>query len=99
MPFPIAGIVLKLGSVLPYFLRNNINTRGRGVGTMTLFSFFVTPRILLVVMVLFIGLTMISLALIGELPTRHVSKRRISGFSFSGVLLLFFSKFIPLETL
>ena len=92
----MANIVLKLGNVFFFLLRNNIDTRGRGVAILYLSS--AVPGILLVVIVLFISLALIGLALMGRLYIRHVSKEKISGFSLSEVFLLFFSELVLLGT-
>ena len=52
MSFPMTVIALDLGHIPPFFLGNNIDTRGRGVSVTTLFSYFAVPETLLVVLVL-----------------------------------------------
>ena len=86
----MADIALNLGNILFFFLRNNIDTCGRGVGAMTLSPSSAAPRTLLVVLVFLINLALIGLAPIGGVSSRHISKGKISKPSLSGVFLLFF---------
>ena len=58
----------------------------------TLFLASVALEIFLVVLVF-----LTSQALIGELPTKHVSRERVSGFDLPGIL--YFDWSVPLKTL
>ena len=78
---------------LVFFNGVGVSTRCRGVVATTLSPFSAALRTLLVILVLLVGLTLIS-----GLPTRHVSRRRMSGLSLSGVFLLLLSGPIPSET-
>ena len=92
----MAGIAFDLDNVLSFFLKNNIDTRGKGVMAAILSLSLTVPETSLVVWALLADL---ALALIGEFPTRHVNKGKISGFNYFRVFLLLFGRSIPSEVL
>ena len=90
----MAGEALDLGDVSLIFLDNvGVSTRYKGVMATTLSLSFVASGTSLVILVL-----LVSLALIGGLPTRRVSRGKISGFSLSEVFFLLLSGPVPLKT-
>ena len=90
MSFSMAVIALDLGHVSPFFRRNNIDTRGRGVGVTTLSPSSAGLGTLLVVLVLFrvSGKSLPSGRWL--FPTRYVSKGGVGGLIFSGVFFFLF---------
>ena len=93
MSFSVTVIVLNLENIFHFLFKNNIDTHGRGIEATTLSLSSATSGILLVVLVL-----LVDLALIDGLPTKRVSKGKISKLSFSGVFLLLLSGFVLLKT-
>lgn len=94
MPLSIVGEALDLRDVSLFSFNSvGISTRCRRVVAMILSLSSAAPRTSLVILVLLIGLV-----LMGGLLTRNISKEKISGLSFSKVLLLFFSGFALLGT-
>lgn len=92
MTFFVAVEIFDLEDVFFFLLRNNISTCGRGVVATTLSFSFVAPGTSMVVLIF-----LASLALMGRLPTKHVSRRRVSGLILPGVL--FFGWSMPSEIL
>lgn len=90
----MAVIAVYLGNLLPFLFKNNVDTRGREIMAATLFLSSVVLEISLVVLVF-----LASLALIGGLSIRYLSREKISRLSFSRVFLPFICRPIPLETL
>ena len=95
MFFPMAVIALDLGNVLLFLFGNNIDTRSRRVGVMTLSLSSTAPGTLLVLLViLWVG----GGGLLGSrllFPTRYVSRGEVSGLIHSRVLFLFFRGLVP----
>ena len=87
-------------SVFSFFLGNDIDTCGRGVGVMTLFPLSsMVPETLLVVLIFFWvgGGSLLSGR--GPFSTRRVSRGGVGGLILStGVLLLLFSGLVPSGT-
>ena len=96
MSFPMAVIALNLGHVPPFLLSNDIDTRGRGVGVITLSLSSAAPETLLVVLV-FLWISGGSLLSRRWLfSTRYVSRGGVGGLILStGVSLLLLRRPVP----
>ena len=82
------------------FFKNNVDIYYSRIVAATLFLPFTMPKnFSWVVLVFFAILTLVSQRLLGLLSTRYVSKGGASRFFLFRVLILFFFRFVPLETL
>lgn len=96
--FFLVGEALNLRDDL-FFPLNAINIYCKGVVGAILFLLATVPKIFLIVLIFFIGLTLVDKRLLGVLLTRHISIGRVNRLILSKVLVLLFSWLILLETL
>ena len=90
--------VSNMGDIL-FFPLNAIDTCCKRIIGATLSLPATTPRIFLVIMVLFIGLALMDKTLLEMFSTKHVSIKKVNRFILPSVLVLFLGWLVLLETL